>query len=342
MQRAFDTGLAVHQRDEATHDRQSETRTPVMSRGRCVDLRERLEQRFEALGRDSYSGIANFAADDRAGLIGADEPQVDRHLAFARELDCIAAEIEQHLAQAARIAHQPVGQQRVDDGDQLESLRMGLNRQQVRNVVDGAAQVHVDALEVQLSGFDLRKVEDVVDDGEQARGAVADRFRMVALHPIQIGVEQQLRHADHAVHRRPDLVAHVGQELGFHLGGEFGPILGLQQFGIGQLEIPRAQCHLLAKSAGQTPQAPHPQAVPRAREGHDGDHAGKSKPDCLKEMRFEGEAKARAGVAPHSIIVAGNHLKGVRPGRQPGVVGSPAVPRIDPALVETIEPVPEE
>ena len=31
---------------------------------------------------------------------------------------------------------------------------------------------------------------------------------------VELGVEQQLEHADHAVERRADLVAHVGQELG--------------------------------------------------------------------------------------------------------------------------------
>ena len=41
---AFDTGFAVHQRDETTHDRQSEARAPIVPRRRSVDLRERLEQ----------------------------------------------------------------------------------------------------------------------------------------------------------------------------------------------------------------------------------------------------------------------------------------------------------
>ena len=45
---------------------------------------------------------------------------------------------------------------------------MGLDRQQVRDLVHGAAQIHVDPLEIQLAGFDLREVEDIVDDREQS------------------------------------------------------------------------------------------------------------------------------------------------------------------------------
>ncbi len=46
----------------------------------------------------------------------------------------------------------------------------------------------------------------------------ADDFtidEILALLGRQVAVEHQLRHADDAVHRRPDLVAHVGQELAF-------------------------------------------------------------------------------------------------------------------------------
>ena len=133
----------------------------------------------------------------------------------------------------------------------------------------------------------------------------------------------------------------LARNCGLHLVREFGPLLGLQQFGIGQLKIARAQRHLLAESAGEMPEPPHPQSIPCARDGHDGDHAQEREPDRLIEVRLEGEAKARAGVAPDSIIVAGDHAKGVGPRRKPGVVGGPAVPRIDPALVEAVESIPE-
>jgi hypothetical protein len=46
-----------------------------------------------------------------------------------------------------------------------------------------------------------------------------DRSRPVALLGRQLGVEHQLRHADDAVHRRADLVAHVREELALGAAG---------------------------------------------------------------------------------------------------------------------------
>ena len=48
---------------------------------------------------------------------------------------------------------------------------------------------------------------------EQRLARAAHRLGVLALLGVELGVEQQPGHADHAVHRRADLVAHVGQEL---------------------------------------------------------------------------------------------------------------------------------
>ncbi len=59
----------------------------------------------------------------------------------------------------------------------------------------------------------------------------AERF---ALLGRQFGVEQQFRHADDAVHRRADFVAHIGEELAFGAVGRLGRVAGLleRQFGV--------------------------------------------------------------------------------------------------------------
>ena len=58
-------------------------------------------------------------------------------------------------------------------------------------------------------------------------------------------------------------------------------------------------------------------------------------------MRLEREAKARPGVVPDAVIVAGDNAKGVRTGRKAGVVGGAAIAGVDPVLVETLESVAE-
>ncbi len=48
---------------------------------------------------------------------------------------------------------------------------------------------------------------------------------------VSVGVEHEIGHADDAVHRRADLVAHVRQELALGLVGGLGGVLGRAQFG---------------------------------------------------------------------------------------------------------------
>ena len=73
---------------------------------------------------------------------------------------------------------------------------------------------HLDA-----ARLDLREVEDVVDDREQALAAAADRVDAGALVPGERRLQQERGHPDHPVHRGADLVAHVGEELGLRAGG---------------------------------------------------------------------------------------------------------------------------
>ena len=69
--------------------------------------------------------------------------------------------------------------------------------------------------EREAPGFDLRHVEDVVDDRQQRLGGLSGRADVVPLFRREPGVERKVRHAHDRVHRRADLVAHVRQELAF-------------------------------------------------------------------------------------------------------------------------------
>ncbi len=68
-----------------------------------------------------------------------------------------------------------------------------------------------------MAGFDLRDVEDVVDQRDHLSARSGYLLSALALLVGEVCVEQELVHAEHAVHRRADLVAHVGQERGFHV-----------------------------------------------------------------------------------------------------------------------------
>ena len=108
---------------------------------------------------------------------------------------------------------QPIRHVRMDPGDQLESTPAGMLSLELRSVGDDLAQIEIDQLDVQLASFDLRKVEYVVDDGQQRFARTAYRFGVLSLLRVEVRVQQQARHTDHAVHRCADLMADHRHEL---------------------------------------------------------------------------------------------------------------------------------
>ena len=62
-----------------------------------------------------------------------------------------------------------------------------------------------------------------------ASADVLTRGQVFPLLAGELGVERQLGHPDDPVHRRPDLVAHVGEELALGAARRFGRLLGLAQ-----------------------------------------------------------------------------------------------------------------
>ena len=58
-------------------------------------------------------------------------------------------------------------------------------------------------------------IKNVIDEREQRLAARTDVLDIFALRGAQARIGKELRHANHAVHRRADLVAHVGEEFAF-------------------------------------------------------------------------------------------------------------------------------
>ena len=109
---------------------------------------------------------------------------------------------------------------------QLQLLLCRPRRQRLQRVAQGVAQIEIDRLQLELAGFDLREVQDVVEQPQQRIGRLLHQVQVLALLGRQLGVEQQFGHADDAVHRRADFVAHVGQEFALGPVGPLGLFLG--------------------------------------------------------------------------------------------------------------------
>ncbi len=171
--------------------------------------------------RPQPGGLAQRRLDAAGDLEG--------DLAALGELDRVAGEVEQDLAQALVVADEAGGQVVVDDVDEVEVLLAGLGRDEVERFLDAGAEVEGKFVELELAGLDLGEVEDVVDDGEERLAAGAQGLDVLVLRGVELGLEEQAGHADDTVHGRADFVAHVGEELALGPVAGLGHVLGLDE-----------------------------------------------------------------------------------------------------------------
>ena len=88
---------------------------------------------------------------------------------------------------------------------------------QGQRIVQGGGQMEPPELQLEPSGLHLGQVEDVVDQGEEmpARGQdVLQVLGLLLVHLPEHPLGQDLREAEDRVQRGPELMGHVGQELG--------------------------------------------------------------------------------------------------------------------------------
>src|SRR5579862_1426650 len=127
-----------------------------------------------------------------------------------RELDRVAHEVQEDLAQTTGVASNQGWDRCLDDRHQLYVLRLRRAGQQVDDVVYDEPKVEFIVLDLEHSGFDLGEIEDVVDYGQQRLPRVANRLCVVKLGRVEVGLKQEVGHADHPVHGGPDFVTTIG------------------------------------------------------------------------------------------------------------------------------------
>ena len=101
----------------------------------------------------------------------------------------------------------------IDHGAEFQPLGSDALREDVRDVVDQLVEIEVAALDLEFSGLDLRQIEDVINEREKRLGAASNRDRGFLLLGREPRAEENVGHTDDAVHRRSDLVAHVGEKF---------------------------------------------------------------------------------------------------------------------------------
>jgi hypothetical protein len=241
--------LAAHQGQELLTDRETEAGAAILSGSEGVCLTEGIEYVSQSVLRYADSRIRHFEARQAVDIRRGD-PHV--HRAFLGELDGVVHQVDEHLAQAIRVAAHLGRNRRIDLAVEFDALGLGAAGEYLNGLLDGVAQAEVDALQFQLARFDFGEVQDVVDDSQQRFRGPRYGLGQATLTRRQIRAAQEFRHAHDTVHGRANFVAHAREEFALRptrvLRGVFrarGFIDGAGQFAIGIAEIHRALGHLL-------------------------------------------------------------------------------------------------
>ena len=123
------------------------------------------------------------------------------------ELDGISHQVHEDLPDPARIADQGLRHVAGNAEQKLQALLQRAEGEHAGRIADDLAEIESDVLHLHFAGLDLREVEDVVDQSQQAVARLLDDVQIASLLGIQRRRGRQLGHAQDAVHRGADLLA---------------------------------------------------------------------------------------------------------------------------------------
>ncbi|OWK25123.1 hypothetical protein AJ87_13795 [Rhizobium yanglingense] len=139
------------------------------------------------------------------------------------KLDGVADEICDDLAKPPGIADDGGRQVRIGAHQKLEILLRRGRRKQRRDILDRFHRIEGRLAQRHLSGIDFGEVQNVVDDRQKRVAGLDDDVDEGLLPRVKIGLRHQLGHAEHAIHRRADFMAHIGEKFRLGAIGSFSP-----------------------------------------------------------------------------------------------------------------------
>ena len=277
--------LAPQQHRQFAADGQAQAGAPVLACGAGVGLLEGLEDQPLLVGRHANAGVfhreghhllrlGQHRVVNGPALLG--HLDTDVHVALRGEFHRVGQQVLQDLLQALRVAGQRARQVLREADLEGQVLRFGHMAEVAVDVLAQPGEGDVFDLDRHRARFDLRQVENVVDQVQQVRARRVDVARELDLLRAQRAgcvLGQLLTQDQNRIQRRAQLVRHVGQEFRLvlrrqrqfgrllfqratrllHLGVlalDFGvlfgqqPRLGAQLFvGLLQFALPRLQFH---------------------------------------------------------------------------------------------------
>ena len=217
---------------------------------------------------------------------------------------------------------------------------MHAHRNRSQDFTQRVRQIEIGGIEVDPSGLDLRKVEDVVDQRQQGLARSLDDPEELPLLLRELRVERELGHADDPVHRRADLVTHVREKVTLRPIGVLGLFFGGLPLDHFLLQIARAlldEAHELALTMARPPD---PQLIGGERRSRTNDQHEPEKPSGLVIVGLEPERDRCPRLVPDTVAVGSEHPERVARGWKVREVRGAARTDVDPVLIEPFQLVP--
>ena len=189
-----------------------------------IDLTKGAHGGFNFRQRHSHAGVADGDGDDSV-LPGAD---VNANAALGgSEFHGVAEKVDEDLLEPERIGHQ-IGKVRHDVGFNLHVFLAGLRFNDQEAGLEDGGDADGFQIDGEFAGLNLRDIENAVDQGEEMFGGLADIGGVLFdFFRARYGLGgEHVGKADDGVQGRAQFVAHVGDELGLGLGGQFSIDLG--------------------------------------------------------------------------------------------------------------------
>ena len=211
---------ATHQLDQMVADGEAQSGTAKALGDGTICLGKGFEHRSLLFFRNADAAVTYqkthvFTRGSIFSMGFAFDFQAD--LTLRGEFQGIAEQVEQHLPDSHRVGHDPVRQVGVEldgESDVLFTATWFIQPAQFGHQFTWAHGFNV---HIESPGFDLGKIENVVEDGQQGVGRRVGKVQILVLLFVQRCIQRQPQHAQHAIHGRADFMAHVGKKLAFRL-----------------------------------------------------------------------------------------------------------------------------
>ena len=161
---------------------------------------------------DAASGIGDGNVQRDLVLRFLVETDGERNRSLLRIFHCVCQYVRDDLLDTHLVADETVRRLGADPHVKCEAALLRPQAYKIHKVVHEGRQLIFHGKNVHLARLDLRKIEDVVDDGKQAHGSGARVLRISQHVLVPAFPQDHLVHADNGVDGRPNLMAHHGKE----------------------------------------------------------------------------------------------------------------------------------